>query len=251
MAEIKTEWINWHLKTIMRDALELNDPELVEKIRKIIDLLVSKDLEAVRVAVPDLKYTDFQLKVYLVIAGLSREERDIKMLRKMISDQVILFGPTMTGLHIYTAILTRSDYDIKRARRAIERNNSFARTQEYLVLHRDIGMKEDLDSARESAEVEVDGFPYYKPASLTIVAGFTGLLEDYIKMEGALNGIDELALRRSIPGNIDLDWIISEAVTFARAAYAVAGIADEYVRAKVWVLIGISIRKTFTTVVIV
>ncbi|MCX6765302.1 MAG: hypothetical protein NT148_02065, partial [Candidatus Nealsonbacteria bacterium] len=121
---------------------------------------------------------------------------------------------------------------------------------EFLVLFMHLGKEEDLESARRAAEIEVPGRIYYRTAGLTIVAGFTGKYQDYFKMEAALSGINEPALRQSIPADINVDKVLEKAADFRSAVSAVSDISDDYMRAKMWTLIGISQLKIFTSVVI-
>jgi hypothetical protein len=249
MTENERKFVKDHFDAIMRSAIALGDESLFEKIEKTMALIKSNDLEAARKAVEEINYEDFQSRFYVVIACLSREERDIKMIRKMASDQISRFGSVQTGILICIAMISKDEFDIKRARRAIEKNSSFVRTQEFIVLCMNFGQKQDLDSARKSADIEVPGRAYYRTAGLTIVAGFTGRYEDYFKMEAALYSINEPDLRLSIPADINIDEALKMAVDFRSAVTAVEDIADDYMRAKMWTLIGISQLKTFTTVI--
>jgi len=249
MTENERKFVKDHFDEITRKAIELGDKSLFEKIEKTIGLIKSNDLEAARKAVEGINYKDFQSRFYVVIACLSREESDIKILRKMASDQIRRFGSIQTGILICIAMISKDEFDIKRARRAVEKNSSFARVQEFIVLYMNFGKEEDLDSARKSAEIEVSGRAYYKTAGLTIIAVFTGKYEDYVKMEAALSNINEPVLRQSIPADINVDKAIKKAKDFSSAVKAVEDIADDYMRAKMWTLIGISQLKTFTTVI--
>ncbi|MCX6760181.1 MAG: hypothetical protein NTW46_02455 [Candidatus Nealsonbacteria bacterium] len=249
MTENERKFVKDHFDEIARKAIELGDKSLFEKIEKTMALIKSNNLEAARKAVEEINYRDFQSRFYVAIACLSREERDIKMLRKMASDQISRFGSVQTGILICIAMISKDEFDIKRARRAIEKNSSFVRVQEFLVLNMNFGKEEDLDSARKAAEVEVPGRIYYRTAGLTIIAAFTGKYEDYSKMEVALSSINEPVLRQSIPADINIDKVIKKANDFRSAVAAVEDIVDDYMRAKMWTLIGISQLKTSTTVI--
>lgn len=251
MTENEKKFIKDHFDAITRGAIEINDESLFKIIKKIMGLIENSDLETAREAVEEVKYSDFKIKFYVVIACLSRERRDIKMLRRLASEHISRFGSVQTGLLICIAMISQNDFDIQRVRRAIEKNSSFARAQEFLILYMSFGQKQDLESARKAAEIEVPGRIFYKTAGLTMIANFTGENEDYLKMEAALLGIDELSLRKSIPVDININETIKKAVGFKSAVDAVGDIADNYMRAKLWTLIGISQLKTFTRITIV
>ncbi len=192
-----------------------------------------------------------QIRLYIIIAVLSGEERDIKALRSLISLLISECGTIQVGILILVAEMSGKEFDLKRARRAIEKEDSFGQVQQHLRLFRTLGQQEDLQSARRAAETEVEGKPFFKTASLTIVAGFTGNLDDFRKMEQALRRVDESSLLRRMPGDVNIGSIIAKSNDFQSAWMAVEWIDDEYLRAMVWTLIGLSRLKIFTTVVTV
>lgn len=231
------------LQEVKKDAIKIGDKEIIDRVEEIISSCRAREMEFVRQAIKKINYTDLQANLYLVVAIISREERDIEVLRRAADDQVMRFGKVQTGFLILIAKLSGEPYDLGRVRQAIEGNAPFSRVQEYLILFRDFGQEQDLQRARQSARIEVPDKPFFKTAGLTIVAGFTGAAEDFQKMATALQNINENDLRRRMPGDVNINSILEKSVDFQSASKAVDWIDDEYLRAKVWTLIGIRKMK--------
>lgn len=239
------------LKDTMKKVVEIGKEGIIEKVQEAISLCKNREIEVAREAIKKIRYSDLRAMLYLVVAIISREEEDIETLRKAADEQIMRFGKIQTGFLIIIAKLSGEPYDLGRVRDVIEKNDSFSRVQEYLILFRELGFKEDLERARQAARVEVSEMPFFKIAGLTMVAGFTGAVEDLQKMEAALKEVDEQELRRRIPGDVNIDSVLQKSVNFQSACKAVNWIDDEYLMAKVWTLIGLNVSKTFNTVIII
>lgn len=231
------------LKDVKKKAIKIGDEKIIEKVEEVISLCKNKEVAFAREAIKKINYTDLRAGLYLVVAIISREERDIEVLRRVADKQITKFGKIQTGFLILIAKLSKKPYDLERARQAIEKNNPFSQVHEYLILFMDFGQEQDLQKARQAARIEVLEKPFFKTAGLTIVAGFTGTVEDFQEMATALKGINEAELRQRIPADININSILEKSIDFKSATKAVDWIDDEYLRAKVWTIIGIRKMK--------
>lgn len=224
---------------VKKDAIKLGDEEIIDRVEEIISSCRAREMEFARQTIKKINYTDLQAKLYSAVAIISREEQDIEVLRSAADEQVMRFGKVQTGFLILIAELSKEPYDLGRVRQAIEKNDPFSRVQEYIVLFSAFGQEQDLQKARQSARIKVLEKPFFRTAGLTIVAGFTGMVEDFQEMATALREINGVELRRRIPADINMDSILKKSVDLKSASKAIDWIDDEYLRAKVWTLIGI------------
>jgi hypothetical protein len=221
-----------------------DDEGLRESVEAVISQIEAGKLNEARELIGDVLYLDFQMQLYCICAIASDgAEADLEPLRDLVELHEEKCGPVQSGMFLFIARLSGARDDIQRYRQCVKDSEPFAKVHSYLGLFQSFGCSDDLLSARQAANIEITGKPYFRTAGLTMVALFTGDISDFQIMVAGLQGVNEADVRAGIPLDVGVDNILTKVGDFSTAFDAVGFIDVDYMRAKVWTLIGIMITK--------
>jgi hypothetical protein len=221
-----------------------DDEGLRESVEAVITQILAGKLKRARRLIEEVMYLDFQMQLFCICAIASDgSEEDLGPLRELVELHERECGPVQRGMLLFIARLSGMSYDIQKFVKSVEGSDPFAMVHNYLALFQAFECPEYLNVARRAANTEVSGMPFFKTAGLTMLALFTASYDDFHAMVAGLQGINEADVRSGIPMDIGVDGILAKAGDFSTAFDAVMFIDIEYMRAKVWTLIGIMIAK--------